>query len=84
VESEVGGPESELIDYVKTAQVIVLWREKKDYLKDEDDLAAIYEHNGAKGYKYDSPVTLAIEQIFESAGDGIGVSRGIRQEALHG
>jgi hypothetical protein len=37
----------------------------------------MYTHNDAHGYEFESPVTLAIEQIFESAGDGVGVSRGI-------
>jgi len=73
-------PNPGLIDYVTTAQIIVPWREKNDFLKDEINLEAMYDHNSARGYKFDSPVTLAIEQIFESAGDGVGVSRGI----LHG
>jgi hypothetical protein len=70
-------PNPGLIDYITTAQIIVPWRKKKDFLKDEVNLAAIDEHNDVHGYKFDSPVTLAIEQIFESAGDGVGVSRGI-------
>lgn len=66
-----------LVDYVTTRQIIVPWKEHKQFLQEEKDLACLREHNLTSGYKEDSPVTDALQQIFETAGDGISYDRGI-------
>jgi len=47
--------------------------EKRAFLKEEADLSAILHHNQNHGYEPESPVTRAIEQVFESAGENASV-----------
>lgn len=69
-------PNPGLTDYVESAQIIVPWREHKAYLKDEQNAAALVERNRREGYEPGSPVTEAVEQVFEEMHDDIACSRG--------
>jgi hypothetical protein len=60
-----------LVDYVTTAQILVAWKEHKQFLQEENDLAHL------RGYDGNFPVCEALQQVFESVKDGISYDRGI-------
>ena len=62
-------PNPGLIDYVESAQIIVPWKERKAFLRDEENAASLIERNKADGFQPKSPITEAVQQVFESAGD---------------
>jgi len=70
-------PNPGLIDYITTTQIIVPWRDRKAYLRDEGCLALMLEHNQTHGYEPQGPITLAVEQIFASAGEDVCLYRGL-------
>jgi hypothetical protein len=47
------------------------------YLKEEAASARMWEHNGQFGYKKDSPIERAVEQVFENVKDEVGLYRGV-------
>jgi len=70
-------PNPGLIDYIESGQLIVPWNEHKALLKEEADEERLCEYNDAHGYNdKNSPVIRALEQVFESAADGVGLYRG--------
>jgi hypothetical protein len=70
-------PNAGLVDYVESAQIIVPWKEHKAFLRDEDNAARMAERNEREGYEPDSPLSEAIEQVFEAVADGVGCRRGV-------
>ena len=66
-----------LVDYVTTAQILVPWKEHKQFLQEETDLAHLREYNLSHGYDGNFPVCEALQQVFESVQDGISYDRGI-------
>ncbi|WP_353073653.1 hypothetical protein [Tunturiibacter gelidiferens] len=66
-----------LVDYVTTAQILVPWKEHKLFLQEETDFARLREYNSIHGYEGSSPVSEALQQVFESVGEGISYDRGI-------
>jgi hypothetical protein len=64
-------PNAGLVDYIESGQLIVPWREQKAFLKEEASEDRLREHNARHGYSdKNSPVITALEQVFESVGDG--------------
>lgn len=45
-------PNPGLIDYVESAQIIVPWKERKAFLRDEENAASLIERNKADGFQY--------------------------------
>ena len=70
-------PNPGLIHYVESAQIVVPWKEPKAFLKDEDSAERLADQNERDGYKEGSPIALAVEQVFESAGEQVGCRRGV-------
>jgi hypothetical protein len=62
-------PNPGLVHYVKSGDVVALWREHRAFLKEEADEARLREHNERQGYKKESPVDNALHQVFDSVGD---------------
>jgi hypothetical protein len=62
-------PNAGLIDYVESKSLLVHWKHRKDFVKDEQSWRNLREHNVRHGYKEGSPITTALEEIFESAGE---------------
>jgi hypothetical protein len=60
-----------LIDCVTTDQLLVPWREHKQFLQEEKDLASLREYNRTHGYDGNFPVSEALQQIFEKIEDYI-------------
>jgi hypothetical protein len=70
-------PNPGLIDYIESGQLIVSWKGHKAFLKQEASEAQLREHNTRHGYTHkNSPVITALEQVFESVGDGVGFRDG--------
>src|SRR5467141_1082953 len=64
-------PNPGLVDYVESGQLVCLWKEHQAFLKEESDVQRLREHNERNGYSPESPLTKAVEQVFETVGDDI-------------
>ena len=62
-------PNPGLVHYVKSGDLVALWKEHKVFLKEEADEERLRERSGRQGYKKDSPVDNALHAVFESVGD---------------
>jgi len=71
-----------LVDYVTTAQILVPWKEHKQFLQEETALAHLREYNLTRGYDGNFPVCEALQQVFESVKDGMSYDRGILRTTL--
>ena len=70
-------PNPGLVDYVESQNLLVRWKDRKAYLQDEERDRRLREHNEQVGYVKESPITRAVEEVFESMGDEVSVYRGI-------
>ena len=62
-------PNPGLVHFVESGHLLVPWKEHKAFLKEEADETRLEEQNAREGYERDSPVTRALEQVYESVGD---------------
>lgn len=62
-------PNPGLEDYVETQNLLVLWKELKSFLRDEERASRLREDNERNGYKEDSPLENVLTQVFESTGE---------------
>jgi hypothetical protein len=69
-------PNPGLVDYVESSQLIVPWKGRKAFLKEEESSERLENHNNRLGYKEESPVAKAVYSIFESVGDEVSFYRG--------
>jgi hypothetical protein len=51
--------------------------EHKAFLEEETDVQRLREHNERNGYIPESPLTKAVEQVFETVGDDIQFYKGV-------
>jgi hypothetical protein len=70
-------PNPGLVDYVESGQLIVLWKERKAFLKEEESAERLRNHNRAIGYAEQSPAANALYEIFENVGDEVSFYRGV-------
>jgi hypothetical protein len=70
-------PNPGLVHYVESGQLVVPWKEHRAFLREESDAERLREHNKRIGYDSESPLTLAVEQVFESVGDGVQFYKGV-------
>jgi len=63
-------PNLGLIDYVESKMLIVPWKERKPFLRDEAADNRLSEENERRGYKRESPIDNALYSVFESTGEG--------------
>lgn len=70
-------PNPGLKDYVESGQLICVWKEHKAFLKEESEAERLRQHNREQGYDPESPLTKAVEQVFESVGDDLQFYRGV-------
>lgn len=70
-------PNPGLVHYVDSGQLLVPWKERRAFLKEETDEQRLRQHNQSTGHDEDTPVRRAIEQVFESAGDDVSFYRGV-------
>jgi hypothetical protein len=70
-------PNPGLVDYIESGQLVVEWKDRKAFLKEEESVGRLKEHNARHGYDgEDSPIVRALYEIFESVADGIDFYRG--------
>ena len=50
--------------------LIVPWKERKPFLRDEAADNKLGEENERRGYKRESPIDNALYSVFESTGEG--------------
>lgn len=62
-------PNPGLKDYVESQYLVVRWKERKAFLRDEESERRLREHNARLGGAGGSPVAEALQQIFEGVGD---------------
>lgn len=70
-------PNPGLVDYVESGQLIVPWKERKAFLREEESAERLRNHNRAIGYEEESPVANALYEIFENVGDDVSFYRGV-------
>jgi hypothetical protein len=70
-------PNPGLVHYVESGQLVCAWKEHKAFLKEESEAQRLREHNESHGYIPESPLTKAVEQVFETVGDEIQFYRGV-------
>jgi len=69
-------PNPGLIDYIESGQLIVPWKERKAFLKEQESAERLRNRNRALGYAEESPVAKALYGIFENVGDEVSFYRG--------
>lgn len=70
-------PNPGLVDYFESGQLIVPWKERKAFLREEENEASLRDYNARHGYTDKNlPVITALEQVFESVGDGVRFAGG--------
>jgi hypothetical protein len=62
-------PNPGLVHYLESGQLLCRWKERKAFLKEEDNRERLVKHNDAQGYSENSPIAHALYQVFESAGE---------------
>ena len=70
-------PNPGLVHYVESGQLIVPWKQHKAFLKDEERAKRLQEHNERHGFKRDSPIVNALDQVFECVGEEVSLYHGI-------
>jgi len=69
-------PNPGLTDYVESVQLIAPWGEHEAFLKEEDSRRRLRQYNKNIGYREDSALTRAVEQVFESASERVSFWQG--------
>ena len=62
-------PNPGLVEYVDSRNLIVLWKERKAYLQDEEKGHELRADNERHGYSEKSPLANALYEVFESVGE---------------
>jgi hypothetical protein len=70
-------PNPGLVHYVESGQLVVCWKERRAFLKEEQNEQRLQEQNERCGYDENSPIAKAVYEIFESVGDDISFYRGV-------
>ena len=70
-------PNPGIVHYAESSWLITRWKDRKAFLKEEADAELLREHSERQGYRGEnSPVALALGEVFESTGDGVSFWRG--------
>jgi hypothetical protein len=70
-------PNTGLVDYVESRQLVVPWKQRYAFLREEAAAQRLREHNQRCGYEENSPITDAVEQVLASAGGGVSFYKGV-------
>ena len=69
-------PNSNLIDYLSTEQVIVPWKDQAAFMKEERHRESMRRHNSKVGFTASSPISEAVESVIDSVGDEVHFNNG--------
>src|SRR3954451_14211586 len=70
-------PNPGLLHYVESGQLVSAWRDRKAFLKEEEQEARLKRQNDQDGYSKDSPVDRAMYCVFENLGDEVQYYNGV-------
>ena len=62
-------PNPGLVDYIESKSLVVRWKERKAFIRDEEAERLLDEDNERHGYREDSPVANALSEVFGSTGE---------------
>src|SRR5882672_6650832 len=62
-------PNKGLTDYVESKNLVVLWKDRKPFFRDQESESQLRADNERGGHVNDSPVDNALSSIFESVGE---------------
>ncbi|MCJ7594227.1 MAG: hypothetical protein MUO52_05580 [Desulfobacterales bacterium] len=62
-------PNPGLVDYVETRNLVVLWKERRAFFKDEQRARELRADNEHHGYDEESPLANVLYEVFESVGE---------------
>jgi hypothetical protein len=62
-------PNPGLIDYVESQNLLVSWKERKAYFRDEEKSRQLQADNEKHDYREDSPLANVLYEVFESLGE---------------
>ncbi len=62
-------PNPGLVDYLESKTLVVRWKERRAFLKDEESDTQFWRAIERQGYQRDSPIDNALTEVFESAGE---------------
>ncbi len=69
-------PNPGLVDYVESSQLVVLWKDSRRFLKEEESADRLRKRNEEHGYVKNSPVVGAMDDVFESTGEQLTFHNG--------
>src|SRR4051794_40851214 len=69
-------PNPGLVDFVKSANLITPWRERKAFVRDERSAASLARSSEPGWDGYDGPLTGAVDLVFEATGEGLETGKG--------
>ena len=70
-------PNPGLVHYVESGQLVSAWRDRKAFLKEEEQQTRLQRQNDQDGYRKDSPVDRAMYCVFENLGDEVQYYNGV-------
>jgi hypothetical protein len=71
-------PNPGLVHYVESGHLIAPWKQLKAFLREQEEVNRLREHNKQVGYDEESPVTKALYHVFESCGENqVSFYRGV-------
>lgn len=69
-------PNQGLVDYIDSKQLVVAWKDRKAFLKDEEAKQHLIAHAKKNSAYNDTPVANALSEVFSSTGEGLTFWRG--------
>jgi hypothetical protein len=68
-------PNPGLVHFVESGHLLAPWKEHKPFLKQQRDEGRLREHNARACYERDSPLDNALNEVFQSLGAELHVTR---------
>ncbi len=62
-------PNPGLLDYIESQHLVVRWKDRKAFLRDEEQARQLEEDNERQGFTKASPLDNVLSQVFESVGE---------------
>jgi hypothetical protein len=62
-------PNPGLVDYVESSHLIVRWKGRQAFLRDEERARQLHDDNERQGFTKASPIDNALSEVFESVGE---------------
>jgi hypothetical protein len=66
-------PNPGLVDYASSASIVVLWRQRRAFLRDEERSARMSEVSASSFPGSEHPTTNAVHLVFEATGEQLGI-----------